>query len=106
MNGVLGHVCAHVVILSLLVSDYTVPYWIISTDYTHYSVTYGCDVINETGGCDAAHAALWSRRPLLSDVWKNKTHQVFSVICINWTSLNDTIHNHGLLLSFPQQKCD
>ena len=36
-------------------------YWIMSTDYDHYSYVYGCGILNANGTCNTWHAWIWSR---------------------------------------------
>lgn len=66
-------------------------YWVLETDYTSYSVVYGCDVVNETSGvCIEFHAWVWGRETSLDDDTLTKAYAAAEKACVTEDDMSDT----------------
>ena len=63
----------------------SVEYWILSTDYTSYAVTYSCHHTYEDGTCDKQREALWvlSRTPTLPHTVEKKVDEAIRGACLD-----------------------
>ena len=57
-------------------------YWIISTDYDHYSLVYGC-TIPDGDVCTRAHAWMWSRERTLEEKYYDIMISFLPQLCLN-----------------------
>ena len=77
--------------------DDFVDFWIVSTDYTDYSVVYRCVERDSAGACITPNAFIYSRIPQLS----NDTAIVTAIddtldnLCVNKSALLSTQHTNG-----------
>ncbi|XP_071802069.1 uncharacterized protein [Asterias amurensis] len=62
-----------------------VPYWILSTDYTNYAITYSCHVTEEDGTCDKQREVLWvlSRTATLPEEVERKVDEIIRGVCLD-----------------------
>lgn len=73
-----------------------VDYWIISTDYDHYSLTYGCSA-RSGDTCLAAHAWIWSRKTTLQSQYYAMTNSSLPQLCLIPSDLIVTDQLKGLV---------
>ncbi|XP_038045827.1 uncharacterized protein LOC119720270 [Patiria miniata] len=68
-----------------------VEYWILSTDYTSYAVTYSCHRTYEDSTCDKQREALWvlSRTPSLPHRVERKVDQAIRGVCLDPVLVTD-----------------
>ncbi len=62
-----------------------VQYWILSTDYTSYAITYSCHQTGADGTCDKQREALWvlSRTPALPEGVEKKVDEIIRGVCLD-----------------------
>ncbi|KAK3091965.1 hypothetical protein FSP39_024039, partial [Pinctada imbricata] len=71
------------------------PQWVLSTDYSHYAVIYGCTSQNEDGTCRTYSSTLWSRARTLSRHFQRKAHNILSSVCLDPNDMYKVDQNHG-----------
>ncbi|XP_065944789.1 retinol-binding protein 4-B [Magallana gigas] len=60
--------------------------WVIRTDYSNYSVAYGCTTQQQDGTCLKARAWVFSRKPTLADDLLQEADDQLEKLCLNLTS--------------------
>ncbi|XP_022106025.1 uncharacterized protein LOC110987537 [Acanthaster planci] len=70
-----------------------VEYWILSTDYTNYAVTYSCHHTYEDGTCDKQREALWvlSRTPTLPEGVGRRVDEAIRGACLDPVQVTDNL---------------
>ena len=72
-------------------------YWIISTDYTTYSVVYGCRKQNSAGECVLPNVWVWRRsQPQLSGYTNAIVENTLDTLCVNTSLFLGTEQNNGI----------
>lgn len=61
-------------------------FWVIRTDYSNYSVAYGCTTQQQDGTCIKARAWVFSRKPTLADDLSQEADDQLEKLCLNLTS--------------------
>lgn len=70
------------------------PYWIMSTDYTSYSVVYRCKAINALNECDEPRVWVYSRTQQLPAEKEALVDNVIAGLCINESALLEADQNN------------
>ena len=85
----------------------TTDYWIISTDYTSYSVVYGCQKQGPTGGCAEPMVWVWTRTPagLLHAGQAMIVDDVLRTLCVNKSAFLETDQTDGELGHYLNDSC-
>ena len=83
------HVC--------LTATIQVDYWIIATDYEHYSLVYGC-TIPEQGVCMRAHAWMWSRQRVPEEKYYSIMKSHLPQLCLNESDFKILTQTFGKFL--------
>lgn len=75
--------------------DRTTDYWIVSTDYTSYSVAYGCQEQYTLGNCAVPLVWVWSRAPdILPKGTINIVDNILDALCVNKSAFLETDQTH------------
>lgn len=74
-------------------------FWVIRTDYSNYSVAYGCTTQQQDGTCIKARAWVFSRRPTLADDLSQEADDQLEKLCLNLTSFLVTKQTNGNILA-------
>nr|XP_019918638.2 purpurin-like [Crassostrea gigas] len=61
-------------------------FWVIMTDYSNYSVAYGCTTQQQDGTCLKARAWVFSRKTTLADDLSQEADDQLEKLCLNLTS--------------------
>lgn len=61
-------------------------FWVIRTDYSNYSVAYGCTTQQQDGTCLKARAWVFSRKTTLADDLSQEADDQLEKLCLNLTS--------------------